>query len=128
MLDATQIFIKSVTEEVGEEELLEAFNKFGEVKSCNILRHKNCAFMEFTTSEGCQKALAQHKVQVNEGHSVLAEERRYNSQNTNRYNNQGRSFEQRRSNTGNNPRRQNNQQRQNTQKGRTTPQPQQQQK
>lgn len=130
-IEATQIFVKSVIESVTEEELLEAFNQCGQVKSCNISRSRNCAFVEFTTTEGCQEALSKHRIPLSGGHTVLAEERRYN--NTNRYNsnntNQGRnqSSEQRRSNT-NARSRQNNQQRQNIQGGKARASPSNQQK
>lgn len=120
MIEVTQIFVKLVTEQINEDQLTEAFSKIGQVKSCTISRPRNCAFVDFTTPEACQKALAQHKVQVSGGLTVLAEERRFNNQNNqnnqnnnNRYNqnrnNQNQGFDQRRSNN----RRQNNQQRQN---------------
>lgn len=102
-----------VNESINEDQLIEAFTKVGSVKSCSISRARNCAFVDFYSPESCQKALAQHKFPVN-GHTVLAEERRYNNQNNNqnqnRYNNnnnQNRNsnntqFEQRRSNNTNN--------------------------
>lgn len=98
-----------VNESINEDQLTDAFSKVGSVKSCSISRGRNCAFVDFFSPESCQKALAQHKFPVN-GHTVLAEERRYNnqnnSQNQNRYNNQSRNsnntpFEQRRSNNTN---------------------------
>ncbi|KAI8365036.1 hypothetical protein EDC96DRAFT_510249 [Choanephora cucurbitarum] len=116
IIDPTQIFVKLVNESVHEEQLLEAFNKFGTVKSCNIARQRSCAFVEFASPDACQKALAQHKVTLSNGQHVLAEERRYNvgqQNNHQRYQNnrpQNNSFDQRRSN---NNRRQ-NQQNQNT--------------
>lgn len=111
-----------VNESINEDQLTDAFNKVGSVKSCSISRGRNCAFVDFFSPESCQKALAQHKFPVN-GHTVLAEERRYNNQNNqnqNRYNNQSRNsnnapFEQRRSNnTSNNSNRRGQQQQQNT--------------
>ncbi|KAG1050409.1 hypothetical protein G6F43_007311 [Rhizopus delemar] len=86
----TQIFVKQVYESVNEEQLKEAFTKIGAVKHINISRPKNCAFIEFTSPESVQKALAQHKVPLSSGSIVLAEERRFSSnQSGNRYN-QGR--------------------------------------
>lgn len=114
----TNIFVKLVNDQITEEQLLEAFNKIGSVKSSNISRSRNCAFVEFNSPESCQKALAQHKVQVG-GHTVLAEERRYNNQsnpnqtnqryNNNNQNRSSQSFDQRRSNSNNNQNRRNNQ-------------------
>ncbi|KAG2234765.1 hypothetical protein INT48_000114 [Thamnidium elegans] len=88
VVKATNIFVKSVVETISEEQLQEAFNKIGAVKTCSISRGKGCAFIEFHSPESCQKALAQHKVLVG-NHTVHAEERRFN-QNNNRFNNQGR--------------------------------------
>lgn len=111
-VDATQIFVKLVNDQINEDQLIEVFTKVGSVKSCSISRARNCAFVDFYSPESCQKALAQHKFPVH-GHTVLAEERRYNNQNNNqnqnRYNNnnqnrnnQNTPFEQRRSNNTNN--------------------------
>lgn len=107
MIEATNIFVKSVVETITEEQLQEAFNKIGAVKTCSISRGKGCAFIEFLSPESCQKALAQHKVLVG-NHTVHAEERRFN-QNNNRFNNQGRAqnnqqqpYDRRTSNTNNN--------------------------
>ncbi|KAI8637893.1 hypothetical protein BD408DRAFT_352865 [Parasitella parasitica] len=82
---ATQIFVKLVNESINEDQLIEVFSEVGTVKSCSIVRQKNCAFVEFNSPESCQKALLQHKFPVH-GHTVLAEERRYNN-NQQRYNN-----------------------------------------
>lgn len=123
IIDVTSIFVKGVNDQINEEQLLEAFNKIGSIKSSNISRPRSCAFIEFNSPESCQKALAQHKVQVG-SHVVLAEERRYNNQNSQnqnnqRYNNQNQnrssqSFDQRRSNSNsNNQNRRNNQNQQN---------------
>jgi RNA recognition motif-containing protein len=121
IIEATNIFVKLVNEQISEEQLLEAFTKIGAVKSSNISRQRNCAFIEFVSPESCQKALAQHRVQVG-SYTVLAEERRYNhpsnqNQNSQRYNsNQNRSsqsFDQRRSNSNSNQNRRNNQSQQN---------------
>lgn len=96
MLDAiTQIFVKQVYDNINEDQLREAFSKIGPVKHINISRPRNCAFVEFASPETVQKALAQHKVTVQGGSIVLAEERRFNSSNNqsgNRFNNsnQGR--------------------------------------
>ncbi|KAI8980002.1 hypothetical protein BDB01DRAFT_725441 [Pilobolus umbonatus] len=84
--DVTQIFVKLVNELIGDEQLKEAFSQFGIVKNVNINRQKNCAFVEFATTEACQKALNIHKVTVG-NHIVLAEERRFNNSSGNRFNN-----------------------------------------
>lgn len=90
LVETAHIFVKQVTEAVTEEQLSEVLNKVGPVKSCNISRARNCAFVEFNTIESCQKALAQHRFVVGGGqHVVFAEERRFNNQN-NRYSNGGR--------------------------------------
>jgi RNA recognition motif-containing protein len=74
--DTTQVFVKLVNDSVSEEMLHEAFSKIGTVKQITLNRAKNCAFLEFQTPEACQKALAQHKVQLGGNQYVLAEERR----------------------------------------------------
>lgn len=91
-IEATNIFVKMVNENINEDQLIDAFSKIGSVKSCSISRAKNCAFIEFNSPEACQKALAQHRVPIgNFGHIVLAEERRFGNNNNNnnnqRYNN-----------------------------------------
>ncbi|KAI9244089.1 hypothetical protein BY458DRAFT_529950 [Sporodiniella umbellata] len=82
----TQIFVKQVYDTVTEEQLREAFTKIGSVKNVNMSKNRNSAFVEFHSPESVIKALSQHKVTLSSGHSVLAEERRYNNQ-PGRYNN-----------------------------------------
>ncbi|KAI9032807.1 hypothetical protein CLU79DRAFT_808030 [Phycomyces nitens] len=69
------IFIKNVGSAITEENLREAFSRFGNVKSINIISARNNAFLEFTSADAVTKALAQHKVNVGQL-TVLAEERR----------------------------------------------------
>ncbi|KAG0749356.1 hypothetical protein G6F57_004721 [Rhizopus arrhizus] len=125
----TQIFVKQVYEGINEDQLREAFTKIGAVKHINISRPRNCAFIEFASSESVPKALALHKIPLSNGSTVLAEERRFTNSNQsgNRYNNQGRN--QNYNNANNNfERRPNNHRRQgqntrnnnNTGKGRGT--------
>ncbi|KAI7857817.1 hypothetical protein BDC45DRAFT_602912 [Circinella umbellata] len=83
----TQIFIKNINQSINEENLREAFSQFGTVKAVNVVYNRNCAFLDFTSTDSVHKALSQHKVNVH-NNVVLAEERRHNS-NTggNRYQN-----------------------------------------
>lgn len=118
-----------MTEAISEEQLAEAFNKLGPVKSCNISRPRNCGFLEFEQLESAQKALAQNKVSVG-SHTVYAEERRFNNGPNNRYNNNGRTqtYNDRRPTNNNNNRRANGPSRVNNNnnqpgKGRGTPTP-----
>ncbi|KAI8096261.1 uncharacterized protein BX664DRAFT_323490 [Halteromyces radiatus] len=92
--EATSIFVKNVTHGLTEAQLSEAFSKFGTVKSLNIVASRQCAFLDFTTPEACQKALGQHKVNVGTS-IVLAEERR-------RYGSGGMNRQQQQNGTGGN--------------------------
>ncbi|KAI8370718.1 uncharacterized protein BYT42DRAFT_100147 [Radiomyces spectabilis] len=92
--DVTDIFVKNVTSTITEEELQQAFSQFGSVKSLNIIQAKNCAFLDFTTPEARQKAIAQHRVTVGEA-TVLAEERRSRGYSHSRQQQNGTPFERR---------------------------------
>ncbi|CAO3583415.1 unnamed protein product [Absidia cylindrospora] len=103
--EVTNIFVKNVNSNLNEAQLSEAFSKFGPVKSLNIVHTRNCAFLDFTTPEACQKALAQHKVNVGTTVVLAEERRRYggNSGNMNRQQQQhgngaGGNFERRHQN------------------------------
>ncbi|CAO3654223.1 unnamed protein product [Mucor hiemalis] len=72
----TQIFVKDVNSTITEEQLEEAFSKFGPVKSVKILHNKNCGFIDYGSIESTQKALEQHKVMIGGNQHVYAEERR----------------------------------------------------
>ncbi|KAI9260719.1 hypothetical protein BDA99DRAFT_547410 [Phascolomyces articulosus] len=74
--EETQIFIKNVTQHINEDILREAFSQFGVVKAVNVVHNRNCAFLDFASTESVHKALNQHKVHVH-NHVVLAEERRH---------------------------------------------------
>ncbi|KAI9281475.1 hypothetical protein BY458DRAFT_468978 [Sporodiniella umbellata] len=75
----TQIFVKQIHDTATEEQIKEAFTIFGPVKYANLTKNRSCAFLEFISHESVPKALAQHKVLLANGHTVLAEERRYNN-------------------------------------------------
>ena len=69
------IFIKNVNDRITEEQLREAFSRFGRIKHLDMTQKKNCAFMDFATPESVVAALKQRNVQVG-NEVVLAEERR----------------------------------------------------
>ncbi|KAK3835008.1 MAG: hypothetical protein J3R72DRAFT_424498 [Linnemannia gamsii] len=69
------IFIKNVNDKITEEQLREAFSRFGRIKHLDMTQKKNCAFMDFATPESVTAALKQRNVQVG-NEFVLAEERR----------------------------------------------------
>lgn len=58
-----------------EEQLEQAFIRFGPIKNVNISYSRNCAFIDFLSIESTQRALDQHKVMIG-AIPVLAEERR----------------------------------------------------
>jgi hypothetical protein len=86
------IFIKNVNDRITEEQLREAFTKFGRIKHLDTKQKKGCAFMDFATPESVVAALKQRHVQVG-SEVVLAEERRRgnhgfnNNNNSNNFNN-----------------------------------------
>ncbi|KAG0201878.1 hypothetical protein BGX33_010058 [Mortierella sp. NVP41] len=82
------IFIKHVNDRVTEEQLREAFSKFGRIKHLDMTQKKNCAFMDFATPESVVAALKQRNVQVG-SEVVLAEERRRGNHNLNNNFNNG---------------------------------------
>ncbi|ESK90138.1 ran protein binding protein [Moniliophthora roreri MCA 2997] len=52
-----QCFIKNVTENITESALRAALVKFGSVKQAEIVRHKACAFAEFTSVDAAKRAI-----------------------------------------------------------------------
>lgn len=80
------IYIKNVTERMSLDQLRQAFSKFGVVTHLELTQKKNCAFLDFSTTESMNAALKQNLVPVG-NEMVLAEERRRNSNNNfNNYN------------------------------------------
>jgi hypothetical protein len=69
------IFVKNVQQTMTEEQLKEAFSKFGAIKTLTVVHSKSCAFLDFSNVESAHKALSQQKVTIGSA-VVLAEERR----------------------------------------------------
>jgi hypothetical protein len=69
------IYVKGITDRVSEEQLREAFAKFGPVKGLDFTQKRNCAYVDFTTADAMHSALKQNKVAVG-SEFVYAEERR----------------------------------------------------
>ncbi|ORX99154.1 NTF2-domain-containing protein [Basidiobolus meristosporus CBS 931.73] len=83
------VFVKGVHEGMTQEMFKASFSSVGTVKAVDVIVPKNCAFVEFTTSEAYKKAIAQNIFVVN-GQNVYAEERRKNPRQSGRPNyNQG---------------------------------------
>ncbi|KAF8941240.1 hypothetical protein BGZ47_007451 [Haplosporangium gracile] len=95
------IFIKNVNDRITEEQLREAFSKFGRIKHLDMTQKKNCAFMDFVTPESVVAALKQRNVQVG-NEVVLAEERRRGNHGFNNNNGPGGSANGRQGYYGNN--------------------------
>ncbi|KAF9987213.1 hypothetical protein BGZ75_000931 [Mortierella antarctica] len=74
--DALTIYIRNVTESITYEMLHEAFSAFGVIRTLNVVHPKACAFVEFTTSEAHQRALAATSVAVGYGHEDVLTEKR----------------------------------------------------
>ncbi|KAG0324203.1 hypothetical protein BGZ99_002083 [Dissophora globulifera] len=74
--DALTIYIRNVTESISYDMLYEAFSAFGTIRTLNMVHPKACAFVEFTSPNAHQKALAAVSVPVGDGkESVLTEKR-----------------------------------------------------
>jgi len=69
------IFVKNVQQTMTEEQLKEAFSKFGAIKTLTVVHSKSCAFLDFNNVESAHKALSQQKITIGSA-VVLAEERR----------------------------------------------------
>ncbi|KAF9967187.1 hypothetical protein BGZ70_010466 [Mortierella alpina] len=94
--DALTIYIRNVTESITYEMLHDAFSAFGVIRTLNVVHPKHingndsrltscspsdttlkaCAFVEFTTSEAHQRALAATSVPVGYGHEDVLTEKR----------------------------------------------------
>ncbi|KAI8584225.1 hypothetical protein K450DRAFT_218736 [Umbelopsis ramanniana AG] len=69
------IFVKNVQQTMTEDQLKEAFGKFGAIKTLTVVHSKSCAFLDFSHAESAHKALSQQKITIGSA-VVLAEERR----------------------------------------------------
>ncbi|KAF9958198.1 hypothetical protein BGZ72_000736 [Mortierella alpina] len=74
--DALTIYIRNVTESITYEMLHDAFSTFGVIRTLNVVHPKACAFVEYTTSEAHQRALAATSVPVGYGHEDVLTEKR----------------------------------------------------
>lgn len=68
-------YVKGVTEKVDARVLRSSLEKYGELKYFDVSRPKNCAFVEFATTEGYNAAAAANPHVIN-GENILVEERR----------------------------------------------------
>ncbi|KAF9766730.1 hypothetical protein IL306_000829 [Fusarium sp. DS 682] len=73
--ESTTAYVKFVTDKVQEADLRNALAVFGELKSIDIIRQKNCAFAEFKTPEGPKAAVAANPHTIN-GETIVVEVRR----------------------------------------------------
>ncbi|KAF9979256.1 hypothetical protein BGZ73_002524 [Actinomortierella ambigua] len=74
--DALTIYIRNVTESITYDMLYDAFSAYGTIRTLNVVHPKACAFVEYTTAEAHQKALAASSVKVGDGReNVLTEKR-----------------------------------------------------
>ncbi|KAI1318615.1 hypothetical protein EDD11_006116 [Mortierella claussenii] len=69
--DALTIYIRNVTDQISLEMLRNAFSEFGTIRTLNA-----CAFVEFTTAEAYQRALAVSSVSVGDGQGTVLTEKR----------------------------------------------------
>ncbi|KAK8200923.1 hypothetical protein M8818_006242 [Zalaria obscura] len=68
-------YIKNVHENVDAKDLRSTLEKFGKLTYFDISRQKNCAFVDFETADGYQKALASNPHKIG-GTEIVVEERR----------------------------------------------------
>ncbi|KAF8978480.1 hypothetical protein BGZ46_006415 [Entomortierella lignicola] len=74
--DALTIYVRNVTKNITYDMLFKAFSAFGTIRMLNMLQPKACAFVEFSTLEAYQRALAATSVSVGDGYeNVVAEKR-----------------------------------------------------
>ncbi|CAD6500822.1 BgTH12-06527 [Blumeria graminis f. sp. triticale] len=73
--EGTMGYVRNVTEKVNTEELRAALSSFGNLIYFDINRYKNCAFVEFATTEGYQAAASASPHQVS-GEPIYVEPRR----------------------------------------------------
>ncbi|KAJ6223440.1 hypothetical protein RDWZM_001985 [Blomia tropicalis] len=53
------LYIGNVNEEIDEQNLRDYFYQFGEIRSINVVRKSNCAFVQFTTRTAAESAINQ---------------------------------------------------------------------
>ncbi|KAH9415713.1 pre-mRNA-splicing factor RBM22 [Dermatophagoides pteronyssinus] len=53
----TTLYIGNVNEQIEESDLRDYFYQFGEIRSINIVRKSNCAFVQFTTRQAAEEAV-----------------------------------------------------------------------
>lgn len=53
----TTIYVGNVSEEIGEDDLNDYFYQFGEIRSINIVRKSNCAFIQYMTRSAAEEAV-----------------------------------------------------------------------
>ncbi|KAK2679935.1 RNA recognition motif domain [Fusarium oxysporum f. sp. vasinfectum] len=73
--ESTTAYVKFVTDKVQDADLRNALTAFGELKSLDIIRQKNCAFVEFKTPEASKAAVAANPHTIN-GETIVIESRR----------------------------------------------------
>ncbi|KAF5683177.1 hypothetical protein FDENT_7360 [Fusarium denticulatum] len=73
--ESTTVYVKFVTDKVQDADLRNALTAFGELKSLDIIRQKNCAFVEFKTPEASRAAVAANPHTIN-GETIMVESRR----------------------------------------------------
>lgn len=73
--EGTMGYVRNVTEKVNTEELRATLSAFGNLVYFDINRYKNCAFVEFATTEGYQAAASASPHQVS-GEPIYVEPRR----------------------------------------------------
>ncbi|CVK88579.1 related to Ras-GTPase-activating protein binding protein 2 [Fusarium mangiferae] len=73
--ESTTVYVKFVTDKVQDADLRNALTAFGELKSLDIIRQKNCAFVEFKTPEASKAAVAANPHTIN-GETIMVESRR----------------------------------------------------
>lgn len=71
----TQAYVKNVTEGVSEKALKDLLHKYGNLKHFEVIRAKNCAFVEFETPAAFNAANSANPHPIG-GSNVLVEERR----------------------------------------------------
>ena len=53
----TTLYIGNVNEQIDEKDIRDYFYQFGEIRSINIVRKSNCAFVQFTTRTAAEAAI-----------------------------------------------------------------------
>ncbi|KAG5750195.1 hypothetical protein H9Q72_006129 [Fusarium xylarioides] len=73
--EISTVYVKFVTDKVQDADLRNTLTAFGELKSLDIIRQKNCAFVEFKTPEASKAAVAANPHTIN-GETIMVESRR----------------------------------------------------